>query len=162
MRAHRATISGKWKPDSTGKSESEIYSPQVWIVYVFCGIQASNCLHHNDEAWWDLVTVAPLMIRVRVWYRPMSWFGHHTPATTCRIQHVTCHTMLTIHHLPYASRCLAPATDASRFLALWWENLFLPTTTATQLSREPSYGMWTEIQGWWRSTVRWGLSEIHG
>jgi hypothetical protein len=29
---------GKWGPDSAGKSESEICSPQVRIVYLSCGI----------------------------------------------------------------------------------------------------------------------------
>ena len=42
----------RWEgvPDSAGKSESEICSLQVRIVYLSCGIEGYNCQHHDHEA----------------------------------------------------------------------------------------------------------------
>jgi len=74
MRTHTPTIGGKQAVDSTGKSESEICSPQDPIVYLSCRISGCNCQHHGHEASWDLVSVGALKIRCRLWYQPTSWF----------------------------------------------------------------------------------------
>jgi len=102
MRTHTPTNGGKRAADSAWKSQSEICSPQVPILYLSCRIYGCICPHHDHEASWDLVAVGTLKIRFRLWYRPTSWFWppyatRHLPPTTR-------------HSLP-ASWCLAPATQ---------------------------------------------------
>ena len=107
MCTHTPTIGGNKAADSTGKSESEICSPQDPIVYLSCRIYSRNCQHHDREASWDLVAVGTLKIRFKLWYRPTSWFrppyaaSHPPPAT---------------RHPPPASRLPVPGACSSASL----------------------------------------------
>jgi len=75
------TLGRKQAVDSAGKSESEICSPQDPIAYLSCRISGCNFQLHDREASWDLIVVAALEIRFRLWYRPMSWFLPPPPAS---------------------------------------------------------------------------------
>ena len=112
MRTHTPTIGGKRAADPTGKSESEICSPQDLIVYPFCRIQGCNCQHHDHEASWDLIVVAALKIRLRLWYQPMSWY---------RPPNTTNHPPPATRHPPPAT-CL-PVPGACHSASLWIEHL---------------------------------------
>jgi len=107
MRTHTPTIGRKRAVDSTGKSESEICSPQDPIVYLSCRISGCNCQHHDREASWDLVAVAALKIRSRLWYRPTSWFR---PPATRYPPPATWHTPPTKHCSPPTKHCSPHAT----------------------------------------------------
>ena len=104
MRTHPPTIDGKRATDSAGKSEAEICSPQDPIIYLSCKIEGCNCQHDGRKASWDLVSVAALKIRLRLWYLPTSWF--QPPYATC--------------HPPPATPLLVPGTCNSA--SIWIEH----------------------------------------
>jgi len=115
----RLQVCGKRAVDSTGQSESEICSHQDPIVHLSCWISTCNCQHHDREASWDLVTVATLKIRFRLWYWPMSRFRPPPPAT----HHPPPATQLPPppSHLQLPATCL-PVPGACNSTSLWIEH----------------------------------------
>ena len=89
MCIHTPTTRGKQAAYSAGKSELEICSPQDPIVYHSYWILGCNCQRHGREASCDFVTVGVITIRLRLLYRPTSWFR---PPTTPYRPPATCHT----------------------------------------------------------------------